>query len=75
VAVTASQLFVRNFMEFLSLLCLCPEESHMTAHRKRPARHDSSAIPVPAHLRLHLRGSSILTLRHDSSLVTNHMLL
>src|SRR5699024_12421130 len=70
-ALAASQAFVRNFMEFRSLLVRAAE-SH-GRHAPEPTAAVWPFTPASA-LSTALWGSSILTFRHDSSLVTNRFL-
>src|SRR5699024_157302 len=70
-AVSASQAFVRTFMEFFSVLVRAAE-SH-GRHAPEPSAAVWPFTPASA-LSTALWGSSILTFRHDSSLVTNRFL-
>src|SRR5699024_3014158 len=70
-AVAASQAFVRNFMEFLSLLVRAADSHGGHA----PAPHAAVwPFPPASVLSTALWGSPILTFRHDSSLVTNRFI-
>src|SRR5699024_10820211 len=70
-AVAASQACMRNFMEFLSLLVRAAQ-SH---GRHAPERNAAVAPSTPPLAHATARwGSSIVTFRDDSSLVTNRFL-